>query len=444
MRKKTFTRREFLEKTSAGLAVASVVPGSAAVSGNLDALALKGGTPVRTKPFPSWPQTAELDEANILKSLRNHRWCTYDGEFIPRFEKAWAEKLGTRGCVMTPCGTHALHMSLEVLGIGPGDEVVVAPFTAVATIDAILLCYALPVFVDTDLKTFQMDPDDIEHRINEHTRAILPVHIYGAPANMDRILAIAQKHSLPVVEDACQGHTAEWRGKRVGTLGTIGCFSFQESKVLPGGEAGALVSDWQDLIDKAYIFRNFGYDPKEGGPNTSAIRGTKYRISDFAAAVLMAQITRFEDICVNREKNAAYLREELKKVLGITPQQHYPESTRQTYWCFGFRYEKTHFQGLQREKFAQAVSAEGIPVGVYTVAINREPFIEDNLSSRGFQTVFSKKRLERYREQNHCPKNDELCATHLVFGHEVLMGTRRDMDDVVEAFAKVQRNAATL
>jgi dTDP-4-amino-4,6-dideoxygalactose transaminase len=174
---------------------------------------LKGGTPVRTKPFPSWPQTNELDEANILKALRNHRRCTFDGEFVPKFEKAWAEELGVRGAVITPCGTHALHMALELLGVGPGDEVVVAPFTYIATIQANLMCHALPVFADTDLRTFQIDPDDIEHRISEHTRALLPVHISGAPAHMDKILAIAGKHKLPVVEDACRRTWRSGKGR---------------------------------------------------------------------------------------------------------------------------------------------------------------------------------------------------------------------------------------
>jgi dTDP-4-amino-4,6-dideoxygalactose transaminase len=282
----------------------------------------------------------------------------------------------------------------------------------------------------------------MERRITEHTRAILPVHIFGAPANMDKILAIAKKHSLPVIEDACQSHTAEWRGKRVGTLGTIGCFSFQESKVLPGGEAGALVSDHQDLIDKAYIFRDFGSDPKQGG--TYIMRGTKYRISDFAASVLMAQLTRFDDICANREKNGAYLREELKKVPGIAPQENYPESTRQTFYCFGLRYDKAQFSGLSRPKLIEALKAEGIPVSVAYPPLNKEPYLEQTLNSRGYRAVFSQERLHRYREQNHCPDNDELCATHLYLSHETLMGTKRDVDDVVDKFAKVQKNAATL
>jgi perosamine synthetase len=443
MRKRKLTRREFLERTSAGLAVAGVAPRAAAVSGNPNALALKGGTPVRSTAFPEWPQTNELDEANILKSLRNHRWCTYDGEFIPKFEKAWAGELGVRGCVMTPCGTHALHTAVEVLGVSPGDEVLVAPFTYIATVDAILLNYALPVFVDTDLKTFQMDPDDIEHRINEHTRAILPVHIMGAPAHMDRILAIAKKHNLPVIEDACQAHMAEWKGKRLGTIGAVGCFSFQETKVLPGGEAGALVSKDEELIQKAYMFRDFGRNPKFN--ESFLVRGTKYRISDFAAAVLMAQITRFKKYCAVREKNAAYLSEQLKQVPGIHPQEHYPESTRQAHYCFGLRYDKEHFHGLSYHHVTRALEAEGIPVhGYYTPPLNREPYLEHTLNSRGFQTIFSKERLKTYREQNRCPRNDELCETMLYMPHGVLLGSRDDTQDVVAAFAKVQKNASSI
>ncbi|MFB3924170.1 MAG: DegT/DnrJ/EryC1/StrS family aminotransferase [Terriglobia bacterium] len=444
MRKKDLTRREFLGRTSASLAVAGVATTRArTASGNPNALALNGGTPVRSTPYPGWPQTNELDEANILKSLRNHRWCTYDGEFIPKFEKAWAEELGVRGAVMTPCGTHALHTAVDIVGISPGDEVLVAPFTYIATVDAILLNYALPVFVDTDLKTFQMDPDDIEHRITEHTRAILPVHILGAPANMDRILAIAKKHNLPVIEDACQGHTAEWKGKRLGTLGTVGCFSFQESKVLPGGEAGALVSNDEELIRKAYMFRDFGRNPEFN--ESFLVRGTKYRISDFAAAVLMAQITRFKEYCEVREKNAAYLREELKQVPGIHPQEHYPQSTRQSYYCFGLRYDKGHFHGLSHQHVTRALQAEGIPVqGFYTPPLNREPYLEHTLNSRGFQTVFSKERLKRFRDQNHCPRNDELCETMLYMSQGVLLASRRDTQDIVEAFAKVQKNASSI
>jgi dTDP-4-amino-4,6-dideoxygalactose transaminase len=442
MRKKGLTRREFLERTSAGIAVASVAPRRApAVSGNPNALAINGGTPVRSKPYPTWPQSSEIDEQNILKSLRSHHWCTFDGEFIPKFEKAWGEKVGAGGCVMTPCGTHALHMAVEILGIGPGDEILVSPFTYIATIDAIMLSYALPVFVDTDLKTFMMDPANIERRINENTRAIMPVHILGNASNMDEIQAIAQRHNLPIIEDACQGQLVEWKGKKLGTLGTIGCFSFQESKIIPGGEAGALVSADPELIDKAYSFRDFGRDLK--GNKGYVMRGHKYRISDFAAAVLMAQLTRVDELFTTRVKHASYLKDGLTNIPGLMAQENYPQCNRRNYYIFGLRYDPDHFNGMTRSKFIQAMHAEGIPVSSIYPPMNKEPFIETCLNSRGFRKVFSQERLEKYRAENHYPSNDKLCATCLAIGQEVLLGTKNDVSDVLEAAGKVQKYAGT-
>ncbi|HXX24849.1 MAG TPA: DegT/DnrJ/EryC1/StrS family aminotransferase [Terriglobia bacterium] len=441
MQKKTLSRREFLGKTSISLAAAGAVPRSFAVSGNPNRLAVQGGTPVRSAPFPDWPQTTEVDEQNILKSLRNHRWCTMDGEFIPKFEKAWAREVGTRGCVMTPCGTHALQMALELLGVGPGDEVILSPYTYIATVDAVMMGYSLPVFADSDPKTFQIDPDDIEHRITEHTRAIMPVHIYGAPSHLDKVLAIGEKHNIPVIEDACQAHHAEWKGKKVGGLGRMGCFSFQETKCLPGGEAGALVSDDEELIEKAYMFRNFGGDPKT---HQYAIRGFKYRISDFAAAVLIGQLERYEQLCAKREAHAAYLIAELKKIPGYMVQENYPESTRQNHYCFGVRCDPDHFNGLRQEKVANALAAEGILAGGGYSPLNKEPFIERSLNSRGFRAAFSRERLEMYLRENHLPKNDQLCATAFYLEQNVLLGEKSDVDDILEAFDKVQKNASVL
>jgi len=441
MRKGSWTRREFLETTSVGVA-ASMAPAIRAATGNPNALAVQGGTPVRSKPFPTWPQTHELDENNILKALRSHKWCTYDGEYVAKFEKVWAEHQGAQGCVMTPCGTHALHMALEMLEVQPGDEVLVAPFSFIADVAAIMLCYALPVFVDTDLETMQMDPEDIEHRITEHTRAIMPCHIMGAPPDLDRIVEIGQKHNIPVVEDAAQAHTTQWKGKKAGTLGTLGCFSFQETKVLPGGEAGAMISNNEKLIAKGYCYRDWGRPPHQG--ETFVMRGTKYRISQFAAAILMAQITHFEDICLIREKNAVYLKEQISKVPGISPQKFYPGTERVSHYNYALRFDKESFSGISQKTLIKALTAEGIPVESSTPPLNREPYLERQLNSPGYQRIFSKERLARYRDQNVLPRNDELCASHLVMPHEVLMGTQADTDTIVEAFAKVQKNSSKL
>lgn len=439
--KEIITRREFLGKTSAGLAAVAAAPRGSAVAGNPNALALHGGTPVRATPFPDWPQTSQVDEQFILKSLRNHRWCTMDGEFIPKFEKAWAGKLGTPGAVITPCGTHALQMALEILEVGPGDEVITAPYTYIATVDAIMKSYSLPVFADSDVNTFQMDADDIEHRITPNTRAIMPVHIYGAPANLDKVLAIGKRHNIPVIEDACQAHQAEWKGKKVGTFGTVGCFSFQESKVLPAGEAGALVSNNEDLIAKAYLFRNFGNDPHT---HRYESRGFKYRISDFAAAVLMGQLERYEQLCAKREKHAQYLLAQMKSIPGFLPQENYPESTRQNHYCFGVRIDREHFGNSSKERVVAALRAEGLMAESGYAPLNKEPFLERSLESRGFRAVFSAERLDQYRRENNLPNNDRLCETAFLLEQNMLIGDKSDVDDVLEAFNKVQKNAAIL
>jgi dTDP-4-amino-4,6-dideoxygalactose transaminase len=307
------------------------------------------------------------------------------------------------------------------------------------------MTHALPVFVDTELDSFYMDPTDIEHRINENTKAIIPVHIFGGVSHMDKILAIGQKHNIPVIEDACQAHWAQWKDKKAGTMGEMGCFSFNESKIMPGGEGGMMISNRQDLLDKARMFRNFGMDPKDHRPNASAIRSTKYRISDLVPALLLAQLSRLEANCKTREENALYLTAQLKKnVPGILPQARYAETTHQNYWWYGFRYDPKHFNGATREQFAKAVKAEGIGISNYSVAINREPFLEANLSSRGYQRIYSKERLDRYRKENQCPHNDEVAATNLGFGHPTLGGPRKDMDDIVEAFSKVQKYSDAL
>jgi dTDP-4-amino-4,6-dideoxygalactose transaminase len=336
-------------------------------------------------------------------------------------------------------------MAVELMDIGPGDEVLVSPYTFIADFNAIMLCYALPVCVDIDPKTFMMDPAKIEQHINENTRAIMPVHIYGNAANLDEILPIAKRHNLAVIEDACQGQLVEWKGKKVGTFGEIGCFSFQESKILPGGEAGALVSNDPALIDKAYSFRNFGsaVGPHKRGEDI-VMRGHKYRISDFAASVLMAQLTRLDETCALREQHAAYLTEEINKIPGLMTQANYPQCNRRNYYVFGMRHDPEHFSGMSRSKFIQAMHAEGIPIGSGYSPLNKQPFIEASLQLRGFRKNFSPERLEKYRAENVCPNNDKLCETVLTMGHTVLIGTKDDVSDVIEAAAKVQKYASTV
>ena len=255
------TRRQLMGAASAGTiaTIASgTLPGYANSTRSGGRLALHGGPPVRTKPWPTWPIWDRAAEESILSILRSGNWYRGRGKTVSRFEAQYARLLGAKHCVCTVNGTNALLTALHVLDIGVGDEVIVSPYTFIATYNVVIGSCALPVFADTDPETFQINPDKIEERITERTRAILPVHILGLPANMDRINAIAKKHDLAVIEDACQAWLAEWRGKKCGTVGDLGCFSFQNSKHLPCGEGGAVTGNDDALMDRVHAYHNCG------------------------------------------------------------------------------------------------------------------------------------------------------------------------------------------
>src|SRR5271167_2119490 len=239
-------RRSFLGALSAaGAAIGLTEPRANAHAD--EPLAILGGKPVRKGRFASWPVIAESDERAWMEVLRKGRWNRLDGDYTNRFEETWARTIGAKHCVAVANGTSALITSLAALGVGPGDEVIVPPYTFVATVNAVLMHHALPIFVDTDPETFQIDARKIEAAITERTRCIIPVHLGGAAADLDAIAAVAAKHKIPVLEDACQAHLAEWRGRKVSTVGDLGCFSFQGSKNLNSGEGGAILTNDTDL-----------------------------------------------------------------------------------------------------------------------------------------------------------------------------------------------------
>jgi dTDP-4-amino-4,6-dideoxygalactose transaminase len=326
-----------------------------------------------------------------------------------------------------------------------GDEVLVAPYTFIATYNVVFQNKALPVFVDTNQETFTMDPDKIEERINERTKAILPVHILGLPADMDRINAIAKKHNLVVIEDACQAWLAEYQQKKCGTLGDLGCFSFQNSKNLPAGEGGAVIGDDEELMDRCYSFHNCGR-PYQSVKKTSnyPVLGTNYRMQQFQAVILMSQMERIHKDADIRLENALYLDSKLEEIPGIIPYKLAPGATRSAYHLYPFRYKKEYFNNLSREKFLSAIEAEGIPCSGGYGPQNEDGLIEEALNSTSYKRLYSAQRLKRYREENHYPNNDQLCREAVWLGQEMLLGTRIDMDDIADAITKIYENSERL
>jgi dTDP-4-amino-4,6-dideoxygalactose transaminase len=290
-----------------------------------------------------------------------------------------------------------------------------------------------------------IDATKIEAAITPRTRCILPVHLGGNMADMDRIMDISKRRNVPVVEDACQAVGSEWRGRKAATIGHLGCYSFHKLKNLSGGEAGALVSNDEGLFRRAYGFHSHYRTPGENSPDPKLCQnGINLRMSEFQAAAMMAQIGRLEEQAQTRDRNAAYLSEMLREKPGVAPARMYPGCTRNGYHVYMMRYDAEAMSGLPRERFIEAMRAEGIPISAGYTPLNRHPFLENTLNSRTFRAVYSQEDIARWRERNQCPANDRLCKEGLGFAHTVLLGSRHDMEDIAAAIRKVQRNADAL
>jgi dTDP-4-amino-4,6-dideoxygalactose transaminase len=438
-----FHRRGFLGTTAAAAGSGFLVRTATAAE---DRPALLGGKPVREGAFPGWPVVERREEDALLGVLRSGRWYRGNGKKVGEFEAAYADWIGVPHCVATANGTGALVAALGAIGVEAGDEVIVPPYTFIATVNAVLMHHALPVFVDTDIDTFQVDARKVESAITDRTAAILPVHLGGGVADLDTLLEVGTRRKLPVVEDACQSHLAEWRGRRVGSLGTAGCFSFQVTKNLPSGEGGAITTRDALLAEKCYAFHNNGRPRNAGASNVAYLggRGANLRLTEFQGALLLAQMARTEAQSRRREENAAALTAMLEEVPGITPAATYPGCTRNAYHLYMFRYDPEAFAGLPRARFMEALAAEGVPCSGGYGPLNKESFLDAALASRGFRRLFPEKTLAEWRERNACPANDRLCAQAVWFTQTMLLGPRSDMDQIAAAVRKVHAHAAAL
>jgi len=455
MKKDSINRRKFLKKTSIGAAGAVLsVSVTKSIYANItkqaDTPAILGGKPVRTKRLgSSWPIYDDTDVQIYLDAFHNRRWSetgTRETSFTTQFEKKYAELMGVNYCVLTNTGTTALDSAVHAVGVCPGDEVIMSVDTFVATAQSVFNSYALAVFVDSDPETFLINADLIEERITERTRAILPVHIGGAAADMDKILAISKKYNLPVIEDACQAHMGEWRHKKLGAIGDLGCFSFQAGKSLTCGEGGAVIGDDEYLMAGCDAYQNNGRDPRR---KSRFFPGSDYRMTPFQAAILLGQVRRLEEQSKIRDENAGYLEELLKDIPGISPTKKYPGQTRRSYYSYKMIYDKKYFNGLPKGKFSQAMGAEGIPIspgaGGSTAFLSKHPLVEGYLNSSRFKSIFSKERLDKYRRENHYPVNDKIYEeTGLCISHRAFLGPKKDMEDIAEAIIKIQKNSSKL
>jgi dTDP-4-amino-4,6-dideoxygalactose transaminase len=344
------------------------------MSHSTETLALHGGTPVASEPFPPWPSfTPEIIEAAMepLKSGRVNYWT---GELGMQFEQKFADWCGAKYGISTSNGTSALHVGLAGLDIGPGDEVIVPSYTFIATSFAVCQAGAIPVFADVEKESHTLDPAAVEAAISERTRAILPVHLYGIVANMGPLLEIAQKHHLFVVEDCAQAHGATYRGKKVGTLGDVGCFSFCQSKTFTtGGEGGCVVTDNEEVAWQCRSFRDHGYDVAERLrlleleaklPYIHNRVGFNFRMTEMQSAIGLKELERLDHWnLANRRRNGEWLLQMLRDCEQILTLPLDTEERRNGFWMFPIVLDIDRMKIDDAREFVQALEAEGIPAG---------------------------------------------------------------------------------
>lgn len=405
-------------------------------------LAIKGGSKIRSKPFPQWPVWDKREGRNLLEVLESGAWSVFGGSKVDQFQNAFAEQFGAKYAVAANNGTSTLMMSLKAVGVEPGDEVIVPAYTFLATASAALFCHAIPVFADIDFNTFCLSVDSVRAKITDRTKAIIPVHLGGRPADMDGLMALARERKLKVVEDCAQAHGSEWRGKRVGTLGDVGSFSFQASKNMTSAEGGVVITNDVNVARLAWSYHNCGRMP--GGAWYGHERlGWNLRMTEFEAAILLVQLTRLDEQTQRRHANGRYLDAQLSGIPGVRVLSPDPRITVNGYHLYVFSIDRDEFDGVDRDLFVRALAAEGIPCMTGYVPLYKEPCF-GNPHGDAAKILKAMGRPDIQYGEIYLPSTERACKEGVWLPQTVLLGSDDDMRDVVGAVAKIRENAAEL
>ena len=300
------------------------------------------------------PDLSGREEKYVLDAVRSG-WISYLGEYCDRFERDFAKFCGTRYAIATCNGTVALHLALATLDIGPGDEVILPTLTFVATANAIKYTGATPIFADVDPITWNIDPDDVARLITPHTKAIMPVHIYGHPADMAQINAIAQEYDLYMVEDAAEAHGAEINGERTGSFGHIAAFSLMANKIITTGEGGMVTTNDEAIMKRARYLRDHAMNPERRYWHDEV--GFNYRMTNLQAAVGVAQLERAEQFIARKRRIAEIYDDYLTGLPGLTTPAELPGYTN-VYWMYSVLLDDGF--ALTRDELVPALRKQGI------------------------------------------------------------------------------------
>jgi dTDP-4-amino-4,6-dideoxygalactose transaminase len=414
-------------------------------------LAVKGGRPVAPEGVgTTWPIYGEEERKALLEVLESGRW--WRGAYkdpkeskVGIFETEFCRYLGVKHGVAVTNGTAAIELALKAAGVEAGDEVIVPAVTFIATATAVLAINASPVFVDIDPETYQINPEETEQAITGKTRAIVPVHYGGCPADMDRMMEIAEKHDLIVVEDSAEAHGSEWRGTKVGGIGHLGTFSFQMGKPLTCGEGGFVSTNDEELAKRCFSYHNIGR--VEGRPfYEHYVPAWNMRMTEFQGAILLRQLKRLPEQTEKRHINGEYLARELEQTEGIKALKRDPRITKRGYYFYLMRYNEEEFREVSRDRFIEALRAEGIPAGTaHNQPLYKNPVFQEMHFGRTGCPVRCPLHGEPIDYSAvRCPAAEHVYENEIVaLGKDFLM-ERSKVDLVLGAIRKIRQNIEEL
>ena len=404
-------------------------------------LALFGGKKTKQRLFPLWPQYDDRERRALEEVLESRVWWSTPGTRTLEFEKAFAEYHGARHGIAVTNGTAALEVTMAALGIGPGDEVIVPDFTFVATASAVLFANALPVLVDVDPETYCLDPTLTEAAITPRTKAIIAVHMGGHPADLDALQDIAGKHEVYLIEDSAHAHGSQWGGKKIGTFGKAGTFSFQSSKLMTAGEGGIIISNDDAFERQARSVHDCGRMPGQWF-YSHFIYGSNYRLSEWQGAILRVQLERLEEQTLDRHRNGRLLDRLLAEIPGITPQKCDPRCTRNGQYAYIFHVNGQQFAGISTDNFIAALNAEGIPTQASYPPLHE---LDCFLNGEYRKCLSGTQATEKHEFLQQAFPNTRRAAWETVWIPQfALLGDEQDMSEIAEAIRKIQRNAAVI
>ncbi len=420
-------------------------------------LAIFGGKPLRTEPFPIYHSIGKEEKQAVIEAMDGRvlsaflgTWSEnfYGGPRVRTLESDWAEYFGVKHAVSVNSATSGLYAAVGAAGINPGDEVIVAPYTMIASATAALVYGGIPVFADIDEDIFCITPKSIRERISPYTRAIIVVDLFGHPADMDEIMTIARENNLVVIEDAAQAPGAKYHGRNAGTLADIGVFSLNYHKTIHSGEGGIVVTDDDEIAERVRLIRNHAevVVGTKGTLNLVNMVGFNFRMTEIEAAIANSQLKKLENLLLPRIEAADYLTERL----GIFPGIYTPvvrQGVRHGYYLYSIRYDISKL-GVPRDRFVEALNAEGIPmVAGYVKPIYLEPMYQKRIAfgKDGYPFTYPGYKGQVSYEQGICPVTERMYSQELMFTNICHAGIQKqDLTDFVDAFQKVYENLDAL